>query len=521
MYQILFWLPYLVAAAAVIDAVRLRAPWYWYLIILLFPLMGSFAYFAVSRSAQFGAFGSEVSRRAQAKKRLQTLQVQLAHWRGPAVLAEAGEELLALGKTRQAVAHFHEAKDNGAPPEDVNLGLAQALQVQGRYRDAVPLLTELCAAEPDFKLGEAQLALARSLDESGQHERAEKVLRDLLSRRSPFEARVRLARILMKRGVSIEAETLVQEVANDALLLPRYLKRHHGPWIRAARRLKRGVTKLPKPRVHTAPLGTGSQHNVFALAGIGVVLCVAAAIALYIFAVYWSLSGVTGAYQERQEIRADYDALDAAHPSPHGEDLSVADVSEQELRHYLEIRRALGPEVAEIVAFDPTRIDDDNDAEPSWLALFGVFSSQENLYQARNDLDRAVLEELASRDMGPSHFFGLLTIVEWRWLRRDEAMPLGLADYLREDLMRVRTSLQYYEAPDAVFGDSQWEKESERQLARSRAKLADLEQRAGENVELSEITVARLDEHRAELESFEPSELIYWIKALDDTLGWP
>ena len=214
----------------------MRAPWYWYLIILIFPLMGSMVYFAVSRSSRFDAFGSEVSRRGQARKRLPGARgaaLPLARTGGA---RGSGEELLILGKTREAAAHFQEAKGNGGTLEDVNLGLAQTLQLQGNYRDAVPLLTELGDAEPDFKLGEAQLALARSLDESGEHERSEKVLRDLLSRRRPFEARVRLARILMKKGTSVEAETLLQEVANDALALPRYLKRHHRPWIRAASR---------------------------------------------------------------------------------------------------------------------------------------------------------------------------------------------------------------------------------------------------------------------------------------------
>ena len=39
-YELWFLLPYLVAAAAIVDAARMRAPWYWYLIILIFPLMG-------------------------------------------------------------------------------------------------------------------------------------------------------------------------------------------------------------------------------------------------------------------------------------------------------------------------------------------------------------------------------------------------------------------------------------------------------------------------------------------------
>lgn len=128
--------------------------------------MGSLVYFTVSRSAQFG--GMDVSRRAQAPKRLHELRIQLSHWRGPAVLADAGEELLVLGKTSEAIAHFQEAKESGGSAEDVNLGLAQALQLRGNFRDAVPLV-----------------------------------------------------------------DALLEDVANDALVLPLYLRRYHAPWTRA------------------------------------------------------------------------------------------------------------------------------------------------------------------------------------------------------------------------------------------------------------------------------------------------
>ena len=151
------------AAAAIVDAARVRAPWYWYLIILIFPLMGSMVYFAVSRSSRFDAFGSEVrgggaphpGKNARGGRPFPGSQRQWRH----AVRRQPG------------VSRKH-------------------FSYRGNYRDAVPLLTELDDAEPDFKLGEAQLALARSLDESGEHERAEKNLAGFALGRSPFQARV-------------------------------------------------------------------------------------------------------------------------------------------------------------------------------------------------------------------------------------------------------------------------------------------------------------------------------------------
>lgn len=247
------FLPMVVAGIALIDAFRVRADWYWFMIILAFPIVGSIAYFVVVRSPLLGARNASImsptaARRLQARRRLRELQIQLNHWRGPAVLAEAGEELVVLGKPQEAEKLLRESQENGGAVEDVNLPLAQALEMQGRWTEAVPLLEELVKVEPDARLGQGPLNLGRCLDEAGRKEEAEAVLRKVLERRTVIEAQVRLARILLHQGRKEEGRKLLAEVVNDARLLPRYLKREHGAWIRAAARLKSGTDRLPKPR---------------------------------------------------------------------------------------------------------------------------------------------------------------------------------------------------------------------------------------------------------------------------------
>lgn len=246
-------LPMICALVAIVDCVRTRADWYWFWIILAFPFIGPLAYFVVVRTSLLGGHQSalvspHVARRLHARRRLRELQVQLHHWRGPGVLAEAGDELLFLGKTREAEAHFREAQQNGAAVEDVNYGLAQALELQGRWAEAVPLLQELVAVEPDSHLGGGPLHLGRCLDESGRREEAETVLRKLLERRTVIEAQVRLARILYLKGQKEEAAKRVSEILLEAKLLPRYLKRRYRRWIRAAKGLS-ATSRLPKPRI--------------------------------------------------------------------------------------------------------------------------------------------------------------------------------------------------------------------------------------------------------------------------------
>ncbi|HXU33041.1 MAG TPA: tetratricopeptide repeat protein [Thermoanaerobaculia bacterium] len=247
------YLPWILNLVAIIDVVRVGASWYWIWIILMFPGLGAVAYFVVVRSGWLGGRGRALSpataRRFQARRRIRELNVQLTNWRGPAVLAEMGDELLVLGKYEEALRHFLEAQKNGGEPEDVNFGLAQAYQMLGRFAEAVPPLDELVKSTPDAYLGRAMMQLGRSLDESGEKERAEQVLRQVLARRTIIEAQVRLARLLLARGEKDEAQQILAEVKNDSALLPRYLRREHGAWIRAARSLRSAAVRLPRPAI--------------------------------------------------------------------------------------------------------------------------------------------------------------------------------------------------------------------------------------------------------------------------------
>jgi len=228
--------PAILAVAALIDCARVGTCWYWYWIIFSFPVVGPLAYFVVVRSPLFAGSSTalvppHVARRRQARRRLRQLQVQLAHWRGPGVLTEAGEELLVFGKLREAEAHLREARQNGAGVEDVNFGLAQALEMQGRW--------------------------------------AEAALRKVLEKRTVVEAQIRLARALYAKGQKDEADRIVAEVRNDAKLLPRYLKRRHRRWLWAARGLSattvaggdrapaRGERRLDQLRRLSMPSATG------------------------------------------------------------------------------------------------------------------------------------------------------------------------------------------------------------------------------------------------------------------------
>ena len=234
-------LPLVLVIVALVDIVRSGAAWYWIPIVFLFPLIGPIVYFVAVRSPLGqggGGVSPDAARRRHAQRRLREIDVQLAHWQGPAILAEAGEHLLTLGKPKEAEQRLRAALAAGADIGDVALPLAEALEAQRRWGEAAPFLEQWVAVAPPYRLADAWLHLGRCRDESNASPEAmEAALRAHLEHGSSLEAKVRLARCLLRRSEGEEAQRLIAAVESEYKLLPNYLRAANAPWRRAARRL--------------------------------------------------------------------------------------------------------------------------------------------------------------------------------------------------------------------------------------------------------------------------------------------
>ncbi|HBL31193.1 MAG TPA: hypothetical protein DD490_30570 [Acidobacteria bacterium] len=519
------FLPMILAAVALVDSIRVGAGWYWCLIILALPVLGPIAYFVVVRSPLLGSHGSaflspSAARRLQARRHLKALQVQLGHWRGPGVLTEAGEDLLVLGKTKEAESHFREALANGAAVEDVHYGLAEALQVQGRFADAVPCLEELIKAEPDSRLGEGPLALARCLDESGRGAEAEPLLRRVLERRTVIEAQVRLARLLLQKGEKDEAGRLLAEVAADAQHLPAYLKRRHRDWLRAARHLKPG-TSLPRPRVEGAITPRERVQVAAVAAGALLVLLGGAAFFFTTGLGSWQAKGMMQHYEESQALRDKLDALDREHPWTLGDDLASVELTVAEVDRYLRVRRAVEPAVQELLRAEAAVEQARRRGEdaPGMGELFSSTSGIARWMEAEVACLRSLATALEREAMGPRELLNDLTLIEWRFLRRPEALVLGLEEFQRTDWIAAQQGLSFPLPEDPDPEMERHLREQRRQRARLQAKAAALEEDANAAVALAPATQTLLEARRTEVAAFDPAALAVILRGLDATLS--
>jgi hypothetical protein len=514
--------PGVITLLALFDAIRMRADWYWFIVILAFPLVGSIAYFVVMRSPLLGTRNAAMmspaaARRLQARRRLRELEVQLSHWRGPAVLAEAGEETLVLGKPKEAEKLLRESQENGGAVEDVNFPLAQALEMQGRWDEAVPLLEALCKFEPDARLGQGLLHLARSLDESGRKDEAEAALRKVLDRRTVIEAQVRLARILFFKGEKEEAGRLVSEVLTDAKTLPRYLQREHRSWIRAARRLKSGTDRLPAPRFEGQPRAGHRWRMAAAVAG-GLLLLAMVGGYAWMSRSFLDLGQSTVELaEERKELLRELDLLDQQHPWA-VDDLAKADLQPARLDRYLKVRQALRPAVKEVASQDQRYQAAMRKSRGSarFGDLIGVSRVTDRWMQAQTEYLRSFVAELKRQGMGPRELEGITNIIEWRFLRRPEALVFGVPEFHRQDWTASRVMLR----DEAAYMQASDDPETQRWRQRTEAKLADYERQAGAALEISPATRTLLESRRADLERLSPDEAPYLIHGLDPTMAW-
>ena len=280
LYAMLFFkgIPLVLFFLGLSDILRSRRS-RWWLVSLLVPVVGPLAYFGVTRARGMAAIEAQSAERATAKKHLARLEAQLAHWRGPAVLAEAGEQLLILGRPAEAETRLREAVAAGAEIADTHFALAKALAAERKFAEAIPYLEALLAQDPDHAIGEARALLGACLDETGDAVRAEAELRRSLERRGIASVKLRLARLLVRRGEKEEGARLAAEFRRDMGGLSPSMRRAAAPWERVAKQIEAG-RDVPLPRVTAASVARARLAITLVLAVAIFVLTLACVVVL-------------------------------------------------------------------------------------------------------------------------------------------------------------------------------------------------------------------------------------------------
>jgi hypothetical protein len=231
----------LVNAGLILHAVRTGRFWPWGWVILMLPGLGALAYVVMEIAPDFMSSrrGREtqirIARAVDPKRRYRELADNLAISDTIGNRVALARECLELGKNEEALSIFSGvvAHAQGDDPAFF-LDKARAEAGLGKCAEALATLAELKRRWPAHPSKDGHLLYAHLLEELGRDAEAEAEYRALTPSFPGVEPRVRLARLLMRRGARDEAKALAQNVLVELRRSPRHVVKAQSCWRKSA-----------------------------------------------------------------------------------------------------------------------------------------------------------------------------------------------------------------------------------------------------------------------------------------------
>jgi hypothetical protein len=215
----------------------------WILAIAFLPVAGALAYLVVEILPEF--LGGRTARRARSSvgrmidpnRDLRRAEAEVEVSGNVDARRRLAEELCERGQFAQA-AEVYEGGLKGIFEHDPALlsGLAQAQFGMRAFADARATLERLRQQNPDFNSSQAGLLYARTLEELGALEEAERAYAEVAPVYPGAEARLRYALVLKRRGKLEEARHILKDLVDGARLGPAHYRRAQARWLDLARR---------------------------------------------------------------------------------------------------------------------------------------------------------------------------------------------------------------------------------------------------------------------------------------------
>lgn len=228
----LFIVSVLVQIACVIHLIRNGRPQLWLWAIILLPIAGSAAYVVVEilpglfQRREVRAVKAAAVKRLDPERELRAAREAVDVADTAATRTALADALAEGGQWGEAVRHYREAvaktlgKDRAA-----RFKLARACLEAGNGAEARRLLEALPESASPSENDRAALLLARSLEDSGESDRAIALYAELGERMPGAEAQCRQAALLIAAGRRAEALPLLEETERRARRLDKMERR--------------------------------------------------------------------------------------------------------------------------------------------------------------------------------------------------------------------------------------------------------------------------------------------------------
>jgi hypothetical protein len=219
-----------------VDAIRRRPPFYWYLIIFFVPL-GDFIYFAMFK---LGGGGQRLASSAEVPVPGPSLsELEMRAQETPSELNKLAfaDALATEQRPAEAALRYQDVLRQASDSKEALHGLARSLLSLGRPLEAVEELSHLMELDPAFRDYSAALDYAEALWQSGQHEDAIGLLTGLVGVSKRINHRMALAHYLKEQGDSVTARSELDQALRDFATQPDFVQRRDRRWADRARKL--------------------------------------------------------------------------------------------------------------------------------------------------------------------------------------------------------------------------------------------------------------------------------------------
>jgi hypothetical protein len=233
----------LTALFCAIHAGKTGRPQFWLYLIVMMPLLGPLAYFAVELLPELwrgpeGRMAATKMRKLVDPHRDLRAAAERAEVAATAQSkADLAEEYLRSGRPEEAVVLYKAALSGIHENEpDLMLGLARALFAKGEFAETQRVLEALREHNPGYQSAPGHLLYARSLEQQNREEAALYEYAALVLYYPGQEAKCRYAELLLHRGEHETAMRLFDQVRTAVERAPRVYAKSQREWLFLAKR---------------------------------------------------------------------------------------------------------------------------------------------------------------------------------------------------------------------------------------------------------------------------------------------
>lgn len=226
----------------IVDAIRRRAAFYWYLIILFVPF-GAMIYYVMvkARDLRFEAAVQPAKIRAKPveKPSLQELRTRALEVPSVQNKIELADALTDAAQYQEAVPFYEQVLRTHSANKEALHGLGICKLELGEPAEAAEYLTRLMDLDPRYRAFAGALDYAEALWKSGQKELALEVAQQLSVESGRLNHRLAYAHYLQQAGDASAARGVIEQAIDHYQQSPEFVRQRDRSWVRKAQQMLR------------------------------------------------------------------------------------------------------------------------------------------------------------------------------------------------------------------------------------------------------------------------------------------